>query len=135
MVVGFPGNHFKGEIEPALRELVDSGTIRILDLALVSKSKDGSVAAMEVQDLASPLGAAFRAVHHDGGELVNERDLIEIAESLEPNSSAAVLVWEDVWAAKIVAAMGEANGVLLDLQRVPGDVVDAALDYAHSMGH
>jgi uncharacterized membrane protein len=127
MAVSFPGNKFKGEIAPALKELVDSGTVRIIDLAFVTKDADGNVLAMEVEELDSDAGKAFAALQAEIGDLVNADDLQAVGEVLEPNSSAAVLVWEDVWAAKLAKAIRDADGVLLDLERVPHEVVQAAL--------
>ncbi len=127
MAVSFPGNKFKGEIVPALKELVDSGTVRIIDLAFVTKDADGSILAMEVEELDSDAGKAFAALQAEIGDLVNADDLQAVGEVLEPNSSAAVLVWEDVWAAKLAKAIRDAGGVLLDLERVPHEVVQAAL--------
>jgi uncharacterized membrane protein len=127
MAVSFPGNKFKGEIAPALKELVDSGTVRIIDLAFVTKDADGNVLAMEVEELDSDAGKAFAALQAEIGDLVNADDLQAVGEVLEPNSSAAVLVWEDVWATKLAKAIRDAGGVLLDLERVPHEVVQAAL--------
>jgi uncharacterized membrane protein len=127
MVVAFPGNQFKGEIVPALTDLVKSGTVRIIDLAFVAKDAEGNVATMELEDLQSDVGKAFAALEAEIGDLVNEDDLKAVGEVLEPNSSAGVLVWEDVWAAKLAQAIRDAGGVLLDLERVPHEVVQAAL--------
>jgi uncharacterized membrane protein len=130
MVVAFPGNKFTGEITPALKELINSGTIRIIDLAFVTKDADGNVAAMELEDLASDVGQAFQAIEAVIGELVSQDDLMAVGKSLEPNSSAALLVWEDTWATKFVQALANAGAMVLDLQRVPRDVIDAALEYS-----
>ena len=133
MIVAFPGNRFKGEIVPAIKEQVDAGTIRIIDLAFVAKDADGNVAAMEVGDLDSEVGAAFsELMGTESGGLLNEDDLMAAAEELEPNSSAGLLVWEDVWATKIKDAILGAGGELWDLERVPYDVVDAAIEWAAS---
>jgi hypothetical protein len=133
MIVAFPGNKFKGEIAPALGELVDSGTIRLIDLAFVIKDADGNVAALEVGDLDSEVGAAFAELAGEApGRLLNEEDLEAAAEELDPNSSAALLVWEDVWATKLKQAILNADGVLLDLERLPHEVVEAAVEWAES---
>jgi uncharacterized membrane protein len=133
MIVAFPGNKFSGEIVPALAELVDNGTIRIIDLAFVVKDGDGNVAAMEVNDLDSEVGAAFAELAGSGpGRLLNEEDLEAAAEELDPNSSAALLVWEDLWAAKLKQALLNADGELLDLERIPHEVVAAAIEWAES---
>jgi len=130
MVVAFPGNQFRGEIGPALQELVDSGTIRILDLAFVTKGPEGNIFAVEIEDLEDETGAQFRQFQSELNDLVNLEDLLAVAEELEPNSSAAVLVWEDLWASKLATAMRNANGRLLDLERLPREVVQDALAHA-----
>jgi hypothetical protein len=133
MIVAFPGNKFKGEIVPALADLVDNGTIRLIDLAFVIKDADGNVATLEVGDLDSEVGAAFAELAGEGpGRLLNEEDLEAAAEELDPNSSAALLVWEDVWATKLKQAILNADGVLLDLERIPHEVVEAAVEWADS---
>jgi hypothetical protein len=134
MIVAFPGNKFTGEIVPALKEQVDAGTIRIIDLAFVAKDANGDVAAMEVEDLESEVGAAFsELIGSESGGLLNDEDIMAVAEDLEPNNSVGLLVWEDVWAAKIADAIVKAGGELWDLERVPRDVVEAAVEYAASI--
>ena len=93
MIVAFPGNRFKGEIVPALQELVESGTIRIIDLAFVMKKTDGAVVTAEMGDLDSEVFKALDALTPETLGLLNEEDLAAAAEELEPNSSAALLVW------------------------------------------
>ena len=132
MIVGFPGNKFRGDIAPALAELVKSGTVRIIDLAFVMKDSDGSVEALELADLDSDVGAAFGLLEAETGGLLNQEDLEAAAEELEPNSSAALLVWEDVWATKLADAIRAADGELLDLERIPHEVVVAAVEWAKS---
>src|SRR3972149_3297963 len=94
MTVAFPGDRFRGEIAPPLAELMDRQTIRLIDLAFVIKDEDGNVAALEVGDLDSEVGAAFAELAGQGpGGLLNQEDLEAAAEELDPNSSAALLVW------------------------------------------
>jgi len=128
MVVAFPGNKFTGAIAPALKELQDSGTVRVIDLAFVTKDAGGNVAALEIEDLESDAGVAFKTIEAAVGDLLNQDDLMAVGEELEPNSSAAVLVWEDAWAAKLAQAIRDSGGILLDLERLPHEVVQAALD-------
>jgi uncharacterized membrane protein len=130
MIVAFPGNEFRGEIAPALAELSGAGTIRIIDLAFVVKDRDGSVATLEVSDLKPEIAEAFSSFGATPGNLFNEDDLLAAGEELEPNSSAALLVWEDVWATKLAKAARNANAVILDHDRIPHEVVQAALDFA-----
>jgi hypothetical protein len=133
MVVAFPGNKFKGDIVPALRELVESGTIRIIDLAFVAKDENGDVVGVELEDQGSEIFAAFETITMDRDGLVSDDDMMQIGEALDPNSSAAILVWEDVWATRFADAVVDAGGVLVDIQRIPRDVVQAAIDYASAV--
>ncbi len=130
MVVAFPGNRFNGEVAPALRDLIDSGTIRVLDLAFVMKDADGSVVGAELEDAGSEVMQAFNALEIERGGLLNDDDLVEIGDALDPNSSAAVLVWEDLWAKRFADAVADSGGVLVDIQRIPRDVVQAAIDFS-----
>jgi Family of unknown function (DUF6325) len=132
MVVAFPGNKFKGEIVPALQELVDSGTIRIIDLAFVHKDANGDVVAVELEDEGSEVFSAFETITMDRDGLISDADMMGIADALDPDSSAAILVWEDVWATRFADAVVGAGGVLVDIQRVPRDIVQAAIDFASS---
>ena len=133
MVVAFPGNQFKGEVLPAIAEQVEKGTIRIIDLAFVSKDADGNVTALEVSDLDSEIGQALHALLGDEkGGLLNDEDIMAVAEEMESNFSAGLLVWEDVWATKIKNSIIDAGGELWDLERVPYQVVDAAIEWAET---
>jgi len=130
MIVAFPGNNFHGEIGPAIAELADAGTIRVIDMGFVSKDAEGNVTAAEMQDTKSAAGLAFKNIEAEIGELLNEDDLNMLGKELEPESSAAVLVWEDVWATRLKGAIQDAGGVLLEIERIPYQVVDEALAYA-----
>ena len=130
MIVAFPGNKFKGEIAPALRELVESGTIRIIDLAFVIKDAEGSMTGVELEDSGSDVFQAFETLTAERGGFVSEEDLHAVAGALEPNSSAAILVWEDVWATKLADAIVGAGGQLVDIQRVPRELVQEAVAWA-----
>jgi hypothetical protein len=129
MIVAFPGNRFRGEIAPALADLVESNTIRIIDLAFVGKDADGNVVAFELSDLDADVQEGLGSLGEASG-LLNEDDLMAAAEELDPDSSAALLVWEDVWAARLAQAIRDADGVLLDIERVPHAVVQEALAWA-----
>jgi hypothetical protein len=130
LIVAFPGNRFRGEIAPALAKLVDAGTIRIIDVAFVGKDEDGEVAAFELMDLDPDVREGLENLGVDVQGMLNEDDLNAAAEELEPNSSAALLVWEDVWAKEVAQAMRDAGGVLFDFGRLPHEVVQAAREYA-----
>lgn len=129
-IVAFPGNRFRGEIAPAIADLVEDGTIRIIDIAFVGKDEDGNTVAMELTELDPDIQEALDKAGIEVGGLFNEGDLMDAAEGLEPNSSAALLVWENVWARKVTQAMRDAGGVLLAFDRIPHEVVQAAREWA-----
>ena len=129
-IVAFPGNRFRGEIAPAIAELVDDGTIRIIDIAFVGKDEDGNAIAMELTELDPDVQEGLEKAGIEVGGLFNEDDLMDVAAGLEPNSSAALLVWENVWARKVAQAMRDAGGELLAFERLPHDVVQAAREWA-----
>jgi len=132
MIVSFPGNQFTGEIAPALAKLIESNTIRVIDLAFVSKDADGSVAAFELSDLREDVRRGLDALGIDGSGLFGEEDMMDAGEALEPNSSAALLLWEDVWAAELADALRGAGGELVALGRIPHDAVVDAREYVLS---
>ncbi|MBJ7347757.1 MAG: hypothetical protein JHC87_04195 [Thermoleophilaceae bacterium] len=125
-VFRFPGNEFKGEIVPALADLVESETVAILDLIFILKDAEGAVAWFELQDAPEHLQGLV-AVTGGRSALLSEADVDLIASELEPDSSAALLVWENVWAERFANAIRGANGEVLLTERVPAEIVDAAL--------
>jgi hypothetical protein len=130
LIVAFPGNEFRGEIAPALSDLVEAGTIRIIDVAFVGKDAEGNVTAFEITDIDPEVREGFEKAGVEIGGLFNEDDLSAAGEELEPNSSAALLVWENVWARDIAQAMRDAGGEVLDFERIPHEVVQAAREAA-----
>jgi len=130
LIVAFPGNEFRGEIAPALGDLVEAGTIRIIDLAFVGKDAEGNVAAFELTDIDPEVREGFEKAGVEVNGLFNEDDLAAAGEELEPNSSAALLVWENVWARNVAQAMRDAGGDVLDFERIPHEVVQAAREAA-----
>jgi uncharacterized membrane protein len=129
-VIGFPGNQFRGEIAPALADLVEAGTIRIIDVAFVGKNDNGDVVAFELTEIDPDVRAGLENLGVEVSGLLSDEDIIDAAEALEPNSSAALLVWENVWARKVTQSMRDAGGVLLHFHRIPHEVVQAAREYA-----
>ena len=130
MIVAFPGNEFKGEIAPALADRVEKGTIRIIDLAFVATDADGNIAAFELTDIDPDVRKGFENMGVEVNGLFNEEDLQAAGEELDPNSSAALLVWENLWARDVAQAIRNAGGELLDFERLPHEVVQAARDAA-----
>ena len=129
-VVAFPGNRFRGEIGPALADLVDSETIRIIDIAFVGKNADGDAVALELTELDPDVQASLDSAGIEVGGLLNEDDLMSTAAELDPDSSAALIVWENVWARRVTQAMRDAGGVLVAFDRLPHEVVQAAREWA-----
>ena len=101
IIVGFEGNEFNGRIVPELNALVESGQIRILDLVFISKDAEGDLVAFEYDEL-DELAGLGDATNESMG-LLNDEDIEMAAEVLEPNTSAAFLVFEDLWAAPFAA--------------------------------
>ena len=130
LIVAFPGNQFKGEIAPALVELVEAGTIRIIDIAFVGKNSDGESIALELTELDPEVQKALDAAGIEVTGLLPQEDLEEVADGLEPNNSAALIVWENVWARKVAQAMRDAGGELVAFERLPHDAVQAARELA-----
>jgi hypothetical protein len=132
LIVAFPGNQFRGEIAPALADLVEAGTIRIIDIAFASKDENGDIAAFELSDLDPEVREGLEKLGATSGGLFNEEDLMAAGEELDPNSSAALLVWENVWAKPVADAIRDAGGELFDYDRVPHEVVVAAREWAQA---
>jgi len=126
LILGFPGNMFTGQIVPELAKLIDSGLVRIIDLTFITKDADGLVEVVEY-DAVEEL-AAFAGLDAEVGGILTDEDVAHAALSLEPNSSAALLVWEDTWAAPFAAAVRNANGVILEGARIPREFIEQAMD-------
>jgi hypothetical protein len=127
LVVKFPGNHFTGELVPALAEMVENGTIRIADLLFLVKNADGDVTLLEFSDLAPDVYGLWDPLVSDVTPLLNEDDAYQLAASLENNSSAGLLLFENTWAARFAQAVRNANGEVVLNERIPGVVIDEIL--------
>jgi hypothetical protein len=126
-IIGFPGNKFTGRIAPAIMELVDNGTIRVLDLLFVSKDADGVVTSLAAADLDEE-GAAFVAIDVTQPGALGHEDAEEVSDDLPANSSALLVAFENAWAARLVDALQASDAFVIDSIRIPVDVVTAALD-------
>ena len=124
VILGFPGDRFDEGIAPALADLVEAGTVRILDILFVSKDGRGRVVVREFDELDHSLGFASVEGRADG--VLSENDAALAAQALEPNSSAILVLWEDCWARPLADVVRAAGGVIVGGQRVPPDVVDKA---------
>jgi hypothetical protein len=117
-----------GEVQPLLLDLVDRGIIRILDIAFLAKDRDGSVSGIEVGGGLQQLAAAFAEFEGASSGLLGADDLQEAAAALEPGTSAAVIVWENRWAAPVAVALRRSGGQLVASGRIPVQAILASLD-------
>lgn len=125
IVVEFPGNRFNGQIIPELRRLVDAGTIRIVDGLLISRAEDEEIIILEIDQVTGdPDLTALAELFDTIDALVSDEDIEALSESLGPNSSAAILVFEHTWAIPFRDAVVDSGGVLANAIRIPADVVD-----------
>jgi hypothetical protein len=120
-----------GEAVPYLVDLVDRGMIRILDLAFIAKGEDGSVAALELADVAGEV-EAFAVFVGAASGLLSDEDVEEASSALEPGTSAALLVYENRWAAPLAAALRRSGAQMVASGRIPVEDVLAALDAAEA---
>ncbi len=127
ILVEWTGKQPTGEALPHLVDLVDSGTIRILDIAFIAKDEDGNVAGIEISELGSEV-EEVKIFEGASSGLISEDDTVEAAEALEPGTSAALLVYENVWAAPFAAAVRRSGGQLVASGRIPVQALIAALD-------
>jgi len=128
IVVEFPGSKFNGEIAPVLQDLVERGLIRVLDLLMLRKGGDGELEVFELSDLAEGELGELRAEERDLAMVLSEQDVLDIAETVEAGSTAAVLVWENLWAAPFGSAVRHAGGQLVASGRIPIQAVLAAIE-------
>ena len=122
----FPGNRFRGEILPDLLELVDKEIIRIIDLVIITKAQ-GQVTVRELRELDAAHIEMFNPLKADVSQMITDSDIAMIAEQLADNSTAGLLLIENLWAKKTQQAMLDANGRLVMFERIPHDVVEEAL--------
>ena len=128
IVVEFPGSRFNGQIAPALLDLVDRDLIRVLDLLVLKKDADGSLEAFELSDLAEGEIGELRTYESELAMLLSEEDVTSLAAAIEPGSSAAVLVWENTWAAPFGSAVRRSGGQLVASGRIPTQALLAAIE-------
>ena len=127
ILVEWPGRQPNGEVAPHLVELVERGLIRILDLAFIVKGEDGEVAAVEIADVGGEV-AELAIFEGASSGLLGDEDVEEAAGALEPGTSAALLVYENTWAAPFATAVRRSGGQLVAGGRIPIEDVLAALD-------
>jgi len=131
IVIEWPGKQPTGEVAPLIVELADRGIIRILDVAFLVKDVDGQIAAVEAGDFNED--GDFAEFDGAGTGLLGEDDLAEAAAALNPGTSAAVLVWENRWAAPIATGLRRSGAELIASGRIPIQALLASLDAAEAV--
>ncbi len=128
IVVEFPGSRFKGEIAPTLDDLVARGIVRVLDLLLIRKGDQGELEVFELGELDESEVGTLRLYESALAHLLSEQDVEAVAAAVEPGSTAALLVWENSWAAPFGSAVRRAGGQLAASGRIPVQAILAALE-------
>jgi hypothetical protein len=127
VVLGWPGGVPTGAgVAPLLVDLVDRGIIRILDIAFAAKDADGTVTAVDLEHLGAD--SPFAAFEGASSGMLDFEDIQTAGEAMEPGSAAAILVWENRWAAPVATALRKSGGLLIDSGRIPVQGILAALD-------
>jgi hypothetical protein len=127
VVLAWPGPHpSDGRIASMIVDLADRGIIRVLDIAFATKDEDGTVTALALEDISDD--SPFAVFDGASSGLLDIDDIRDAAESMEPGTAGAILVWENAWAAPIATAIRESGGLLIDGGRIPVQGIIAALD-------
>jgi hypothetical protein len=128
IVVEFPAgaSNFTGEMAKELLALVDAGTIRVIDILILTKDEAGTVEAMELSDV-EELGP-LQAVEAELAELLAADDVEHLAAAMEPGSTAGVLIWENLWAAPFASAARRSGGQLIATGRIPIQAIIASIE-------
>ena len=128
IVVEFPAgaSNFTGEMAKELLALVDSGTIRVIDILILTKNEDGTVEPIEFSDVGE-LGE-LQALEAQLAELLAADDVVHLAAAMEPGSTAGVLIWENLWAAPFAAAARRSGGQLIASGRIPIQAIIASIE-------
>jgi hypothetical protein len=127
LLVEFPAgaSNFTGEMAAELLALVDSGTIRVIDMLILTKDDNGAVEAVELPDIGE-LGN-LQAIEAQLAELLAEEDVEHLAAAMEPGSTAGVLIWENLWAAPFASATRRSGGQLIANGRIPIQAIIASI--------
>jgi hypothetical protein len=128
VVVEFPAgaSTFTGEMADELVALVDAGTIRVIDILILTKNEDGSVDAMELSDV--PQLGALQKIEAELAELLAADDVENLAAAMDPGSTAGVLIWENLWAAPFASAARRSGGQLIADGRIPIQAIIASIE-------
>ena len=128
IVVEFPAgkSNFTGEMAEELLALVDAGTVRVIDVLILTKNEDGTVDAMELSDI-EELGP-LQAVEAQLASLLAADDVENLAAAMDPGTTAGVLIWENLWAAPFASAARRSGGQLIATGRIPIQAIIASIE-------
>jgi hypothetical protein len=124
----FTGNNFKGEIVPAIQELVDAGTVRVIDILFAVKIGDEDVRVLELQEIPSDVFARFDPVVGEITGLLTADDVRHLSVGMQPDSTLALLLFENTWARKVGDAIEAADGEVILFERIPRPVVQRLIE-------
>jgi hypothetical protein len=127
LALEFKGNQFKGEIIPALKELVEKKIVRVIDLVIVMV-QDGKYQTLELQQMDSTMLAIFDPLEVEISGMIQVEDIEMISQELEDNTTAALLMVENLWAIKFGEAVVRANGRMVKHERIPFEVVNEVME-------
>jgi hypothetical protein len=128
LALEFKGNQFKGEILPAVLELVQKKIVRVIDFIVVKKDQDGKFQALELEQLDAEVVRIFDPLELEISGIIQVEDIQMIAEKLENNTTAAILLFENLWAIKFGEAAVRANGRMVAFERIPFEVVNETME-------
>jgi hypothetical protein len=127
LALEFKTDKLKGEILPALLELVQNKVVRVIDLVIIQKFADGHHEVAEMQQLSPDMVSIFDPLNVEFNGILQAEDIAMVAEKMEINSTAAALLFENLWAVKFKEAILRADGTLLEQSRIPHETVEEAL--------
>ena len=132
LIVEFPGNRMTGDGLNVLVDLVDRGVVRVLDLLFVTRDEDGTMRAIELQDIDSDGELDIATFEGVSSGLLDDSDLADAASVIQPGSSAGVLIFENRWATPFTQALRHGGAELVAAGYIPQDAIEASLDATES---
>ncbi len=125
VVLGFPGSRVDPDTVAALQNIVERGFVTLLDLVYIAKDLDGNLRQVDVDEDLTDIGLAILSI--EAKALISDEDLDVVRESLEPGTSAAVIVYEQTWARDFTTKARAGGGEVVLHVQIPHDVVVAAV--------
>ncbi len=128
IAIEFKTDQLTGESLPALLELVENGIIRVIDLVIILKDQDGVYQVLEIEELAPDVLAMFDPLEVEISGIIQVEDIELIAEAMEANTTAALLLFENLWAIKFGEAVTRSSGRMVMYDRIPFEVVNETME-------